>query len=228
MVLLEAILLDCDGTIVELHFDYMGARRAIIEFLANRGFERTLFSDRDPIQVTLEKLKKILEDMGQGHLFQDFFIPSKEIMDRFEIEASERTNLMPGALDTIRSLKAMGLKVALVTNSGRKAIELLFRRLLERSLFEAIITRDDVELMKPDPSPIFEALRRLGVLASKAVLVGDSPVDIKAGIAAGVRTVGISPNPEREEILRKAGADYVILSLKELPDLLSRMEGSGF
>ncbi|MEM3019227.1 MAG: HAD family hydrolase, partial [Candidatus Bathyarchaeia archaeon] len=115
-----------------------------------------------------------------------------------------------------------------VTNSGRKAIELLFRRLLERSLFEAIITRDDVELMKPDPSPIFEALRRLGVLASKAVLVGDSPVDIKAGIAAGVRTVGISPNPEREEILRKAGADYVILSLKELPDLLSRMEGSGF
>jgi HAD superfamily hydrolase (TIGR01509 family) len=223
MVALEAILFDCDGTIVELHFDYMGARRAIIDFLIRKGFKGTLFSEEDPIQITLEKLKGILEKRGQGHLFEEFFGHCKEIMDRFEMEAAKRTRLMPNALETIRTLKAMGLKVALVSNSGRKAIELLLKRLIERSFFEAIVTRDDLKVMKPDPAPVFEALKRLGIPASRAIVVGDSPVDIKAGIAAGVKTVGIALNQEREEALRKAGADFILPTLKDLPLLVAKM-----
>ena len=56
---------------------------------------------------------------------------------------------------------------------------------LSRSL-DAVIGRDTVPTRKPDPEPLLEALRRLGVSPDDAVFVGDSPRDEAAADRAGV------------------------------------------
>ncbi len=56
---------------------------------------------------------------------------------------------------------------------------------------DVVIGAEDTERHKPDPDPVLEALRRLGVDAADAAYVGDSPFDIRAAKAAGVHAVAV-------------------------------------
>jgi HAD superfamily hydrolase (TIGR01549 family) len=69
-------------------------------------------------------------------------------------------------------------------------------------------------LPKPEPDVVLNCVRALG--ASKAFMVGDRVEDIAAGIAAGVRTIGIAQTVFSKDDLLIAGADYVYTSLSEL------------
>ena len=67
---------------------------------------------------------------------------------------------------------------------------------------------------KPEPDVVLNCFRALGV--SKAFMIGDRVEDISAGIAAGVRTIGIAQTVFSKDDLLIAGADYVYTSLSEL------------
>lgn len=67
---------------------------------------------------------------------------------------------------------------------------------------------------KPEPDVVLNCFRALGV--SKAFMIGDRVEDIAAGIAAGVRTIGVAQTIFSKEDLLIAGADYVYTSLSEL------------
>jgi pyrophosphatase PpaX len=58
-------------------------------------------------------------------------------------------------------------------------------------LVDVLVTADDTERHKPDPDPLLEALDRLGAQPSEAAYVGDSPFDIAAARAAGMRAVAV-------------------------------------
>ena len=70
--------------------------------------------------------------------------------------------------------------------------------------------------MKPNPEPVLRAVSDLGILASRAVLVGDSLSDIQAGQAAGVRTIGYANRLTKVDVFREAGADVVFESMGPL------------
>ena len=74
-------------------------------------------------------------------------------------------------------------------------------------------------IRKPDPRHVLAVLGRLGIDASEAVMVGDSPIDVHAGQGAGLpviaMTYGYCLGP-----VEALGADYLIDSLTELPALL--------
>jgi len=67
---------------------------------------------------------------------------------------------------------------------------------------------------KPAPDVVLNCLRSLGV--SEAFMIGDRVEDIAAGMAAGVRTIGIAQTVFSKDDLLIAGADYVYTSLSEL------------
>ncbi len=87
-------------------------------------------------------------------------------------------------------------------------------------LFAAVVTRDDAPA-KPDPAPVREALRRLGVRS--AWLVGDTPDDVDAARAAGVVPLGVRPPDTADDTgaaLAAAGAARILASLADLEELL--------
>jgi phosphoglycolate phosphatase-like HAD superfamily hydrolase len=65
----------------------------------------------------------------------------------------------------------------------------------------------------------------MGVAPESCVMIGDTPVDIRAGKAAGAQTVGVLSGFSHEPELRHAGADLILPSINELVDLLGG-EGS--
>jgi nicotinate-nucleotide--dimethylbenzimidazole phosphoribosyltransferase len=107
--------------------------------------------------------------------------------------AGLRAELCPEAIETLRGL-AEHHRIGAVTNtSAMRAAEV--RELLEPvgldGLLEVVVTSVDVGAAKPDPAPLDEALRRLGVAPGRSVYVGDAASDRIAAAAAGVDFVAV-------------------------------------
>jgi phosphoglycolate phosphatase len=116
------------------------------------------------------------------------------------------------------------LKLGLVTNNSRAGTELTLRRHNLEPLFDAVVTRDDCEEMKPASAPIMKILTELGVSPEASILVGDGAMDIMAAKAAGMRSVAVSTGPFPMERLLKAEPDYLLGSVNDLPLLIERLE----
>lgn len=90
---------------------------------------------------------------------------------------------------------------------------------------DVIVSANDITKHKPDPEGVNLALERLGVAPSHAILIGDLATDIQAAKRAGLATtVGITHGFGSRDSLKKAGADYIIDSLAELPVALEAIE----
>ncbi len=85
---------------------------------------------------------------------------------------------------------------------------------------DLVVAGDQVQRGKPDPEPVVTALRRLDLLRSPGdvVFVGDAPVDLRAGRAAGTRTAAVAWGPHERPVLEAEAPDYF---LEELDDLLT-------
>jgi len=84
--------------------------------------------------------------------------------------------------------------------------------------FHIIVSADEVTRHKPHPEPVERALGKLGADVETTVFIGDSPHDIAAGRAAGVRTAGALWGPFSDDELAKAGPDHL---LRTPSDILS-------
>ena len=127
---------------------------------------------------------------------------------------------LAGAVATIEALSRRGLVLALVTSSSGP-LPFLDRWGI-RATFKVIIGREDVRRIKPDAEPLLLALARLGLDAEDVLHVGDTPLDVRAGLAAGLPTIGVLTGAGTEAQLREAGAVDVLQSLADLPDFLDR------
>jgi phosphoglycolate phosphatase-like HAD superfamily hydrolase len=129
--------------------------------------------------------------------------------------------LLPGAREVLGALSSWAA-LALVTSRRRKSCEQMADTFGIGRFFKAIVGCDEVSLPKPDPQPVLVTLNTLGVVPREAVMVGDTPDDILSGKHAGTWTVGVTTGVFDESALRHAGADMVLASLRDLPDVLRR------
>ncbi|MYR02293.1 HAD-IA family hydrolase, partial [Streptomyces sp. SID6139] len=74
---------------------------------------------------------------------------------------------------------------------------------------EATASSDDVQEGKPAPEPVEHALELAGVPAERAVFVGDTVWDMRAGARAGVRCLGVLCGGIPRADLTRAGAEEV-------------------
>lgn len=138
----------------------------------------------------------------------------EEWMRRYHYE----TQPVPGSLDMVRALHARGLRLGIATSSGR-ALPFLDQWGV-RHLFTGIIGREDVESRKPHPEPVLKCLRLLQLEPREVVYIGDSPVDIRAGKAAGSYTVGVLTGTSQHDALHPEGPDHILESVVELHSIL--------
>lgn len=90
-----------------------------------------------------------------------------------------------GAVETVESLAARGLALAVVANWDYNLHEQLRRHGLDRR-FAAVVVSGELGTAKPDPRPFAAALEQLGVAAERAVHVGDHANDVEGAAAAGL------------------------------------------
>ena len=127
-----------------------------------------------------------------------------------------------GVSETMRLLKAAGMKMAIVSTKRNDMIEKGLELLDVEGVFDVIIGLDDVTNTKPDPEPILLALERLGAAKEEALMIGDNFHDIEGGKNAGVRTAGVAWTAKGEEFLQSFNPDYM---LQHISDLLALVQG---
>ncbi|HET7450711.1 MAG TPA: HAD-IA family hydrolase [Gaiellaceae bacterium] len=97
-----------------------------------------------------------------------------------------------GMDEVLARLKDDGHRLGIVTAKRRATVDLAFRTLPLEHLFETVVGGDETERHKPDPAPLLLALKRLSATPEEAAYVGDSPFDMQAAKAAGLRAIGVS------------------------------------
>lgn len=214
-----AAIFDIDGTLVALRFDVKGTRKALIEELARYGYSTSGLDLATPTQKILDaaKAQTLPEDDARYEKLRESVFA---ILDKFEMESVLSTSPFPGTRETLDHLKSRGIRIAVLTNSGKKAALGALRIAGLLDCFEFVLTRDDTVLMKPRPEGLIMAVSRMGVPKESVYYVGDSPFDIDAARDAGIRMVSVATGNYSVEMLKSEGADFAISSITELRRLL--------
>ncbi|MFF7488941.1 HAD family hydrolase [Streptomyces luteogriseus] len=121
----------------------------------------------------------------------------------------DRLPALPGAGDLLRRLHRDGWTVVLATSAGGAELGALRRAIGADEAISATASADDVDEGKPAPEPVEHALELAGVPAERAVFVGDTVWDMRAGSGAGVRCLGVLCGGIPRADLEEAGADAV-------------------
>lgn len=130
-----------------------------------------------------------------------------------------RYDAVPNTIKAVR-LVAKRYKLALVSSRWEStAISFLDEHRI-RDDFDCIATALTCRHTKPYPDPVLWAAKQMSVRPEECLMVGDTTVDMRAGKAAGAQCVGVLCGFGTEAELRHAGADVILKSTADLPQLL--------
>lgn len=137
---------------------------------------------------------------------------------------------IPGAGETIRMLRANGIKVALTTGFAEVTQRRIVQALGWDEIADLTLTPASSGRGRPYPDMVLTALMRLGIDDVREVAaVGDTAYDVRTGLRAGASMVaGVLTGAHGTTELADAGATHVLNSVRELPDLVvSQQDGHG-
>jgi len=101
---------------------------------------------------------------------------------------------MPGVVDYVKDAKHLGLRLAIASSLKHDWVDGYLRQLGLFDDFDAILCREDVQRIKPDPELFLAALKALRLRAAEALVFEDSPNGVLAAKRAGICVVAV-PNP---------------------------------
>jgi sugar-phosphatase len=142
-------------------------------------------------------------------------------VERMEIEDVSDVIPLPG---TVELLAALPPDTWTVVTSCTRALALVRLRVAGLPVPEKIITSTDIVNGKPHPEPYLKGAQLLGVAAMDCVVFEDAPAGIRSGKAAHARVVAFQTT-ERDELLRQAGADWIVKNASSVQ--VGRSDGAG-
>lgn len=178
----EAVLFDLDGTLVDSLPDIALAANLM---LAELGRPQR---DTDEIRRFVGKgiPNLVTRCMTDGAQASDAEIAAAIVVFRrhYAVVNGEQAVVYPTVVDTLVGMRALGLRLACVTNKAEAFTLPLLDRLGLSRYFDAVVSGDTLSVKKPDPAVLKHACELLK--ARHALMVGDSANDALAARAAGL------------------------------------------
>lgn len=134
---------------------------------------------------------------------------------------------MDGAAEVLDVVKEKGILRVIVTGSGQLSLlDRLERAFPSQFSQDAMVTAFDVKHGKPNPEPYLMGLEKAGrklslpssLPAGQAIVVENAPLGVQAAKAAGIFTIAVNTGPLDDSILKDAGADIILPSMKALAE----------
>jgi phosphoglycolate phosphatase len=202
------VLFDLDGTLVETQIDFAAMRREVRQLAARVGLPEEALAGLD----ILEMVARIAQDADDPDGVR---AEADAILTAIELAACAGAREMPGAMAMLEALATRGARVGIVTRNCRRAVT----QILERVPLphEVLLSRDEAPRVKPDPAHLRQAVEALGAPAAHTVIVGDHLMDVRAGKAAGMGTVGFLAPGRPGDFFDADPPDLVLSDLRELP-----------
>ena len=209
----KGIFLDLDGTIVDSTGAYLEAARIAFRAIGKKTPEN---------QILLEIPRRIeqrftIDDLTHGN--------TKEFM-RVYLEAyysvtESKTKLFPNISVTLEALSAKS-KLALIT-MRHVPNQIVLKELYYFGIakyFTHVVTALDTSKPKPSPEALIQCVKALDLEMCDCIIVGDSVNDVRAGKAAGARTVALLSGLFLREELIKECPDLILPDVNELPEYI--------
>jgi HAD superfamily hydrolase (TIGR01509 family) len=208
MRLFRAVAWDIDGTLIDsegLH------QRSLIEASASFGVDLSDLADEAFRGVHMRDVWTALSPRFPKSVDQTTWL---DAIERFYVSRAPSLSPIPGAVEAVRALAAMGVAQACVSNSGRPIVDANLDALGIRRTMAFTLSLDDVPAGKPDPAPFREAARRFALPPHTIVAIEDSGAGARSARAAGLYVVGYAPQGNAF-----VGSDRSVVTLTEVVSL---------
>jgi len=126
----------------------------------------------------------------------------------------DKTAPYAGIAELLSKLKARGVKLAVFSNKADEYVKNLADKLFP-GMFD-IPLGAGIFASKPAPDGALDIIRQFGVSPDETVFVGDSDVDVKTGLNAGMRVIGVSWGYRGHDFLSNLGTCTVVDTVDEL------------
>ena len=213
----NTVLFDFDGTLVNTndviiaswqhtYMHYLGREESIDKITSCFG---------EPLLLTMEREFPGVDPQESAEVYRSF---QRE-------NADELVKIFPGIRELLETLKEDGYRMGIVTSRTRESAERYMDMFGIGGYFENMVTCKDTDIHKPNPEPILLCLKKMDIAAEEAVMVGDSPFDIKCANNAGVKSVLVDwrITGDGQTLIDDAREDFTIEEPAELTGILEKL-----
>jgi len=186
----DLMLFDLDGTLVETAPEIMDAvNDTLAQFELSRVTQQQVndwighgtltllvqaVADRSGVTAEAVRASALLKQMVP--VYDGFY----------QQRCGTRSHLYPQVRETLHSLRAKGVKLAVVTNKESRYTQVVMQAHQLGELFDEVVSGDTFATKKPDPVGVLHCLTRFDVTRERTLFVGDSSIDVATARNAGV------------------------------------------
>ena len=196
----KLVIFDLDGTLLDTIADLAES--------ANHALKQLGYPTRD-----VEKIRTFVGNGVNKLLFRA--LPDEEKSEEnmmrmrthfvpyYDAHNADLSAPYPGIVALLEELQAKGLMIAVASNKYQEATVKLVKHYFPMIDFVEILGQREGINVKPDPTIVFDILKKAGVSKEETLYVGDSGVDMQTAINAGVDAIGVTwgfrPRTELED-----------------------------
>ncbi|MEK8028907.1 phosphoglycolate phosphatase [Pseudaquabacterium rugosum] len=205
---LRAAIVDLDGTMVDTVGDFDAALNRMLAELGLGAVDRA-FIERTVGKGSEHLIRQTLAAVG-ADVARHYDAAWAAYQRHYLAINGSASEVYPGVVEGLAALRAAGLRLACLTNKPAAfARPLLAAKGLD-GWFEQVFGGDDFPRKKPDPLPLLETCKALGVEPADTVMIGDSSNDAQAGRAAGCAVVLVRYGYNHGEPVEASAPDAVL------------------
>jgi haloacid dehalogenase superfamily, subfamily IA, variant 3 with third motif having DD or ED/haloacid dehalogenase superfamily, subfamily IA, variant 1 with third motif having Dx(3-4)D or Dx(3-4)E len=213
--MIKGILFDLDGTLINTNKLIIDSFQYALKKHFNREvpIEEIVTTFGEPLTETMAKFDKDNRDL-LVNIYRDYN----------ETNHDKLTTKFEGVEAGLKSLKALGIKLGIVTSKRRILADRGLKLIDIYDYMDVIVTPEDTKKHKPQGEPAEKACKLLGISPEETIMVGDSHNDILCGRNAGCSTCLVKYTALPMEKLMKYKPDYVIDKIEDLIDICKSSE----
>jgi phosphoglycolate phosphatase len=212
----DLIIFDLDGTLIDSKKDIADAVNSTLGAmgLEKMEYEALYHYVGNGVRPVIEK--SMIDSNQEERL--------PEAIRHFQVTYIETlldtTVMFDGVEEVLDHFAGKGKKMAVASNKPYRYVEKILKGLDMSRYFLSVLGGDSLHTSKPEPEMLLEVMKEAGVGRDRSVIVGDSRVDIKAGINTGIRTVGVAYGFRERGELVDANPDALIETPIELKEVI--------
>lgn len=205
--MIKAVLFDLDGTLINTN-------DLIIDSFKHT-FKKHLNIDVHESEIVMHFGEPLLDTLAEydkenAHiLMQTYREYNEEIHDELAKE-------IVGAKETLSELKALGIKVGVVTSKRRELAERGLKLFNLLDIMDVVITPEDTTKHKPEAEPVLKACDILAVRPEETIMVGDSHFDILCGKNAGAKACLVKYTALPIDMIMLHTPEYLVDEIKDI------------